>query len=238
MKKIAISFLATLWLSALAISPASSAGLGAGLSGKYINVEASGTESSGTTGSETDASSVSRSVNESSLIFSYYAEITAGENNGWALGYEAIPGAADVSDKVHERTDTETSVTSTATETDNSRTFKASAEIDDYHVTYIEVPLGSVFYVRYGMSNVDVITNEVASGNGGNYPNASLDGDQYGFGLKGVKGDRIRWKIGYQKDDFDTLNLTSTGNSVAAETNKISADLDTWSAKFSLGIQF
>lgn len=238
MKKIAITIISTLWLTVLAMSPASAVGLGAGISGKFINVEASGSESSDTTGSETDSSTTTAAVEDDSIVFSYYAEITAGENNGWALGYEVIPGAASVTDKTHTRTDTETSVTGTNTNTSNSRKFTADAEVEDYNVMYVEVPLGSMFYVRYGQSNIDVITKETASGNGGSYGNASLDGEQYGVGIKGMRGDRIRWKLGYQKDDFDTLNLTSTGNSVAAQTNKLTADLDTWSAKFSVGVQF
>ena len=39
-------------------------------------------------------------------------------------------------------------------------------------------------------------------------------------------------------NDFDSLSLTSTGNSVASETNKLTADLDTWALKFGLGLQF
>ena len=39
-------------------------------------------------------------------------------------------------------------------------------------------------------------------------------------------------------NDFDQLNLTSTGNSVAAETNTLKADLDTWAFKFGIGLQF
>ncbi len=167
-----------------------------------------------------------------------YLELTLGEANNWALGYEAIPGAADVSDKTHTRTDTETSVTSTTTATSNSRAFKADAEVEDFKVIYAEVPLGSLFYVRAGMSEITVNTKETASGNGGNYGNATLDGVQYGFGIKGIRGDKIRWKAGWEMNDFDSLSLTSTGNSVAAETNTLKADLDTSAFKFGIGLQF
>ena len=154
------------------------------------------------------------------------------------FGYEAIPGAADVSDKTKTRTDTETSVTGTVAEVSNSRVFSANAEVEDFTVAYIEVPLGGMFYVRAGRSEITVNTKETASSNGGSYGNATLDGTQWGVGIKGIKGDRLRWKLGYESNDFDALKLTSTGNSVAGQTNILSANLDTWAAKLSIGLQF
>ena len=38
--------------------------------------------------------------------------------------------------------------------------------------------------------------------------------------------------------DWKSINLTSTGNSVTAETSVLSADLDTKAFKVGLGIQF
>ena len=228
MKKIAISFLATLWLSALAISPASSAGLGAGLSGKYINVEASGTESSGTTGSETDASSVSRSVNESSLIFSYYAEITAGENNGWALGYEAIPGAADVSDKVHERTDTETSNTSSATTTSLTRKQSASAELENHITLYLNYNLNDTYYVKGGVAQVDLTTDETLQ-TGAKYGDETVIGYVAGLGVNSGN-----WRTEVLYTDYEDISLTSSVARTGVTTNnKIDADLDTLALRVS-----
>ena len=45
-------------------------------------------------------------------------------------------------------------------------------------------------------------------------------------------------KLALEVNDFDDLSLTSTGNSVASETNKISADLDTAAIKLSFGYKF
>ena len=237
MKKIAISLVTLFWMSVFAVGSASAAGLGFGVTGNWVDVDASGSETVNA-GDGGSAQTSSASVSEQSIVPSYYLELTLGEANNWALGYEAIPGAADVSDKAHTRTDTETSVTSTVAETNNTRVFKADAEVEDFKVIYAEIPLGSMFYVRAGMSEITVNTKETASGNGGNYGNATLDGVQYGFGIKGIRGDKIRWKAGWEMNDFDQLNLTSTGNSVAAETNTLKADLDTWALKFALGIQF
>ena len=195
MRKIAISLIALFGASIFAIGSASAAGFGFGAAGHFVDIQASGSESSDTTGSETDTSIAAAAVDDSAIIAAYYLEVTAGENNGWALGYEVVPGAADVSDKTHTRTDTETSVTSTLAATSNTRTFTANAEVEDFRVAYIEVPIGSTFYVRAGTSQINVNTKETASGNGGNYGNATLDGTQWGVGIKGIKGDRLRWKL-------------------------------------------
>ena len=58
------------------------------------------------------------------------------------------------------------------------------------------------------------------------------------MGVKGIIAERVRFKVGYEVNDFSSLNLTSTGNSVTAETNKLTADLDTKSFKVGLGVQF
>ena len=237
MKRIAISLITLFWVSVFAVGSASAAGLGFGVTGNWVDVDASGSETVNA-GDGGTAQTSSASVSEQSVLPSYYLEVTLGEADNWALGYEAIPGAADVSDKTHTRTDSETSVTSTPAETSNSRAFKADAEVEDFKVIYAEVPIGSVFYVRAGISEITVNTKETASGNGGSYGNATLDGMQYGIGIKGVKGDKLRWKLGYEVNDFDSLSLTSSGNSVTAETNKLTADLDTKALKFGLGIQF
>ena len=237
MKKIVINLIALFWMSVFAVGSASAAGLGFGVTGNWVDVDASGSETVNA-GDGGSAQTSSASVSEQSIVPSYYLELTLGEANNWALGYEAIPGAADVSDKTHTRTDSETSVTSTPAETSNSRAFKADAEVEDFKVIYAEVPIGSVFYVRAGISEITVNTKETKSGNGGNYGNATLDGIQYGVGLKGIYGDSIRWKAGWEVNDFDSLSLTSTGNSVAAETNTLKADLDTWGLKFGVGLQF
>ena len=237
MKKIVINLIALFWMSVFAVGSASAAGLGFGVTGNWVDVDASGSETVNA-GDGGSAQTSSASVSEQSIVPSYYLELTLGEANNWALGYEAIPGAADVSDKAHTRTDTETSVTSTPAATNNSRAFKADAEVEDFKVIYAEVPLGSLFYVRAGISEITVNTKETASGNGGSYGNATLDGVQYGVGIKGLAGEKIRWKLGYEVNDFDTLSLTSSGNSVTAETNKLTADLDTKALKVGLGIQF
>ena len=235
MKKIAISILSLLWISILAATPASAVGFGFGGTASYIQVEADGKETD--QGDTSDYSVRTKSVTNDAVIGSLYLELTAGENNGFALGFEHTPGSADVSDKTHTRTDTETSVSGDATANSDSREFKAAAEIENFNVTYIEVPFRNLYF-RYGISELDVNTQETASSNGGSYPNATIDGQQYGIGFKGIRGNSLRWKVGYEMNDFDGLSIDSTGNSTDSSANRLTADLDTWSFKLALGYQF
>ena len=234
MKKLSISFLTLIWLSLFGFSTASAGGIGFGVTGSFYNVEASGTETDSQ--DTTDSSTRTASVDNDVYIASGYLEVSA--DSGLAIGYEFTPGAADVSDKVQTRTDTEDSVTGTAKETGTSREFKAQAEVENYDVVYLEVPIFGSIYARAGHASIDVNTKETASSNGGSYGNATLDGLNLGVGVKGLFDNNVRWKVAYEQTDFDTLSLTSTGNSVTSETNSITADLDTWSARLSLGYQF
>ena len=61
-----------------------------------------------------------------------------------------------------------------------------------------------------------------------------------GLGVKGTMSwnDSVQYKFIAEKTTFDQLKLTSTGNSVAAETNTITADLEVTSIKFGIGYKF
>ena len=229
MKNLRIA-IATL-MSVIFLNVNANADIGIGFAGSFINVEASGSESSDTTGSETDSSTTSTTVENDAFIGSIFAEYRM--DNSFTIGYEHTPGSADVSDKVKSRTDTETSVTDDTTKNEDSRVFKANAEIENYDIVYAEMNVFNNIYLRAGMAQIDVITNETASSNGGSYGNASLDGFNYGIGYKNGG-----FKLSYEATNFDSLSLTSTGNSVTSETNKISADLDTRAVKLSYGFYF
>ena len=83
------------------------------------------------------------------------------------------------------------------------------------------------------MSQIDVKTKETTDGsNGGSYGDDTLDGTNYGVGLKGVTSSNIIWKIAYEETNFDTLSLTST------TSNTLSADLDTSEVNLSIGYRF
>ena len=233
MKKI-ITAVAFIFL--LGNTSAFAGGIGVGFTAQYLNIEADGKEVGSVTGSETDSSTNTASVDNSTGIGSFYVEYAL--DNNFTLGYESVPGAADVSGKTHIRVDTETSVSGTAAETSNSRQFKAGAEVENYSVIYAEVPLFRGMYARVGYNEIDVNTLEVASGNGGSYGNVTLNGMNYGVGFKMGGSGGIVGKLSYEINDFDDLSVTSTGNSADSGTNTLTADLDTSALKLAIGYQF
>ena len=205
------------------------ADFGVGLTGQIIKIEADGSEkpsvNPNSTSNDRDAS-----VSNDALIASVFAEYST---DLVTLGFEHVPGSADVSSDVKTRSDLETSVSGDATANTDTRVFKAQAEIENFNIIYAEVPFYNGLYARLGYAEVDVNTQEVVSGNGGNYGNTTLDGVNYGVGYKSGN-----WKVAYEITDFDTLSLTSTNNSANSGTNTITADLDTWAVKLSYGYYF
>ena len=208
-------------------------GVQAGLA--TLNASGSETASSGTSG---DTSVTTASVENASVpIAAVFAEYES-DFYGLTLGVSHIPMTADVSDSVKNRTDVETSVTGDVTTNTGSRAFKANAEVENFNTVYVELPVAGGFFVRAGMSQIDVNTLEVASSNGGNYGNKTLDGTTLGAGLKGDFANGMGYKLFYEQTDFDTLKLTSSGNSVSGESNSLTADLDVTELKFALSYKF
>jgi len=222
---------------ALASSIANAGSFNVGVTGALAKVSASGTETTGA-GNSGAANTNSASVDNDNIpIGSIFAEYQS-DFYGLTLGFEHIPGAADVSDTVKTRNDIEASKTGDDTHNTAARAFKANAEVDNFNLVYVELPIYNQLFVGAGLSEMDVTTNEVASSNGGSYGNKKLDGEMYRVGFKGAIGDNAGYKVFYEMQDFDTLQLTSTGNSVAAETNSISADLDVDMLKFALSYNY
>ena len=189
-----------------------------GVSAAYTQIEADGTE---TEGGESNSASVSNDV----VIPSVFVEL-AGEK--FSLGLDYIPLDADVSNKTKKRTDTETSVSGTATQTTTSRTQQAQAEITDHITLYATMALTDTFYLKGGMAQFTLNTEE-SLGTGSKYGNVDVDGFVYGCGFTDGNS---RLELAYT--DYDSINLTSTvARTDVTTNNKISADLDTLSLKYS-----
>ena len=236
MKNKLTTILASLLLAIASSTFANAASFNIGVTGSLASINASGSEveNSDTDDTSTTTASVE---NENVPIASVFVEFES-DFYGLTLGASHVPGTADVSDSAKTRNDVEASVTGTSAASAASRTFKANAEVENFNSLYIELPIYGAFFVKAGLAEIDVNTTEVASSNGGNYGNTTLDGEQWGFGMKGDVGDNMGYKLFYEQTDFDTLSLTSSGNSVASETNKLTADLDVSEIKFALSYKF
>ena len=233
MKKQILTILAT-FLFSLTTTFAVAASYTIGVSGSLGFIAASGTEKEGAGDKEsTDASASHDGVPLGSIFAEYETDY-----NGLVIGLEYTPGTADVNKSVRERSDSEKSVTGTTTTTNSARVFKASAEIENYGVLYAEYPFYNNMFVRLGYSQIDVNTLEVKSSNGGSYGNASIDGINYGIGVKGDMGGNMTYKAFIEHTAFESLDLTSTGNSVASEANTLTADMDVTQFKVAFGYKF
>ena len=230
MKKI-ITILATLVLTTMSINFAKAEGFAVGVTGAYNMIEADGTETEGTAAdTSTRTKSVSNNVFTGSVFGEYsFANVSYAES-GVTFGIRYTPGAADVSDKVFSRTDTADGLGGNG-DSDGSVTYKAQAEVENYINYYLDIPLYKSMYVKAGWSQIDVNTKESGASTTGTYGNTTLDGINYGVGVKGENGNII-WKLAYEATNFDTLNLTSS------TSNKIKADLDTSEVNLSVGYKF
>jgi len=223
MKKLYLTILATLFMSAYAYAGS----YNLGVSGSLIDVNADGTETT-TAGDVAGgaANTNSTSVDNQAIIASIFAEYEM--DGGIVFGFEHVPGSADVSKNVKSRTETAQGVS--GTDADGVVSRKAQAEVENLNTLYVEYPIGS-YYVRAGFTQVDVNTTETVPTSSGTYGNATLDGLNLGVGFKGSLGDYFT-KLSVEYTDFEDLSLTST------TSNKITADLDTTQLKFAIGKSF
>ena len=230
------TLIATFLLVFASTNFANAGSINVGIQAGIAAVNASGSETN--LPSTADASDRTATVeNDNVPIAALFAEYES-DFYGLTLGVSHVPMAADVSKSAKTRNDTETSVTGDATANTTARTFKANAEVENFNSVYVELPISGGFFVRAGMAQIDVNTTETKSSNGGSYGNAQLDGTLIGAGIKGDFANGLGYKLFYEKTDFDQLKLTSSGNSVASETNTLTADLDITELKFALSYKF
>ena len=223
MKKIAINFLAVLFISALSFTKAFSAEYTMGISGAIVNLQAEGSETeTGRVSADTDSASVSNTFATGSI----FAEAKFGK---LAFGVDYVPMDADVSDATHTRTENETSVTGTKTEVTTERTQTAAAEVSDHITLYANYYFNDAIYLHLGYASVDVETNESLD-TGSKYGNVNIDGIQYGLGIQMT--DNLRLEAAYT--DYDDVSITSSvARTDVTVNNKVSADLDTTQLKLS-----
>ena len=234
MKKIKNALIAAIAIASISLTSAF-AGMSFGLTGSMIDLDASGTETDTLTSggaAVTDTSVRKKSVGKSSGTASIYLEYTSGTSYPVTFGGEYTPGTISLGK--FSRADSELSVTGSKITTANAVTRTASASGTNFATVYVEAPIFKYLYARAGMANITVDHSNNSNMSG----STSLSGINLGVGLKGVSGAGTQWKLAYEQTDYDTLNLRSTGNSVAANSTGVKADLDTSAIRFSLGKSF
>jgi len=208
-----------------------------GVAGSVTTVDASGTETDTLTAggaNVTDTSTRNKTISDDTATGTIFAEYTFSDH-AWPTtwGVEYTPGTADISKKLS-RADTETSQTGSPTATSLSVTREASASATNFGTAYLEVPIWGMLYARAGLSNMTVNHANRSKMNG----HTNLTGVNLGGGVKGTTSGGILWKLSYEETNYDSITLTSTGNSVAANSNTVKGDVDTSAYRISLGKSF
>lgn len=225
------TLLAVLITSAVLVLPATAVEFRVGIAAALAAIETDGQEtlkdSSGITTHKEAAQAV---------IPSAFLELSM--DNGLGIGYENVPGDADLS--ANERKTVQTSEELAAAVVGNdSGTQKASANVGGLHQLYLIKRFGSGLTLKFGQTSADVTTKETLA-SGSIYGNQSVDGTIWGIGWETSKSDNgFFMRTMYESIDFDTVNLTgSQVGGTAGSFNKIKADVDVQLAKISIGKVF
>jgi hypothetical protein len=192
-----------------------------GVSAAFTSIEASGTE---TEGAETNKQNVTNDV----IVPSIFVEYAFG--NG-SIGLDLIPMSADVSDNTRTRTDVEKSGASGPTNITTSVTQnqKANASLKNHLTLYGHYNMGSNIYLKGGVVMVTLETDEVLP-TGSKYANEDITGTVIGLGYS--YGENMRVELAHT--NYESISIkSSVARAGVSANNKIDADLDTTSLKFS-----
>lgn len=213
--------LATLVFSVLYVTSVSAdMGVNVGVSGQGGLFAASATETSGT---GTAASKNNATEHGSAGYASLFAEVTL--NDRFMFGVDYVPQALE----------TDTTETANSSQYDGAATTqKIQLDFEDLTTLYAGVMLGEAFYVKAGVTTVEVITNENL-GSGGKYGNTDLDGNMFGIGYvyNADNGAFVRVEGNYLS--FDAVSVTNSENSDISVKLK---NLDGLTGKISIGKSF
>ena len=177
-----------------------------------------------------------KSLNRNVVIPSVFLEYGDIAGTGLSLGIDYIPLKADIASNTFNRTDTETSQTGEEGATSVSQRNNANASLNDHITVYVTAPVMGM-YVKAGWAHVDVVTEDKLM-TGTKYGDTSIDGLVLGLGAETDVGGNGFLRAEATFTDYDTVNLTGTGQTTGQTANKIKADLDATAVKFSFGYKF
>ena len=116
-------------------------------------------------------------------------------------------------------------------------TSSVSARFSNLVTGYVEVNIWNGLYAKYGIMEMDVETKENLHTDS-QYPNATMDGNTYGFGWKGSFDNGVFVKTETLMQDWSSLSLTATGSTGTANGNTVEANLSGAVAQISIGKAF
>jgi hypothetical protein len=214
MKKLITSISALLFLTLVSAK----AEIGIGISGAMHLIDGTGSETTRTSNQVN-----SGSHDETATVPEVFIE--AINDNGLAVGISYIP-TRDMGSKSRADSNSE----------GDTGTYKAKAELDNVIKFYTDIPAGSIAgystYVHLGIQHVTLTTLESLN-SGATYPNKDLLGATVGLGTKGdfPFGNNLYYKVEVTYTNFETYEADGAGN-------KVSADLEDYAARLSIGYKF
>ena len=209
--------------SLLYITSAAAVGISVGVSGSAGIFAASGEERNPTSSTTTGTGSEHGSAGWGSV----FIEGSVGERLLFGIDY--VPAALETDT-------TETAKTSDPAVAQFSGTKVNKIQVDFEHFTtlYAGMMLTENFYVKAGVTTVDVITNE-SLGTGSAYGDTELDGSMFGMGYHNTLDNGAFFRFEGNYFSFDGAQQTSSANA----DRQIKLDnLDGVSAKISVGKSF
>ena len=217
MKKLLTAILSVVFLSTLSAK----AEIGIGVSGALHALDASGTETTRSSGQKN-----SGSHSEDAAVPEVFVEAIL--DNGGALGISFIP-----------KRELGTKSRSDSNSDGDTGTYKAEAELGSVAQIYADIPLTTVanfpIYAKLGIQHATIKTLESLN-SGSSYPNKDVMGYSLGLGTKGdiPFGSNLYYKAEVSYTDFGTYEADSD----SSPANKVSADLESYNARLSIGMKF
>jgi hypothetical protein len=214
MKKLITSISSLLFLTLVSAK----AEMGIGISGAMHLIDGTGSETTRTSNEVNNGSH-----DETAAVPEVFIEAIG--DNGLAVGISYIP-TRDMGSKSRADSNSE----------GDTGTYKAKAELDNVIKFYTDIPAGSIAgyptYIHFGIQHVTLTTLESLN-SGATYPNKDLLGATVGLGTKGDLpfGNNLYYKGEVTYTNFETYEADGAGN-------KVSADLEDYAARLSIGYKF
>jgi len=192
--------------------------MGIGISGAMHLIDGTGSETTRTSNEVNNGSH-----DETAAVPEVFIEAIG--DNGLAVGISYIP-TRDMGSKSRADSNSE----------GDTGTYKAKAELDNVVKFYTDIPAGSIAgyptYIHFGIQHVTLTTLESLN-SGATYPNKDLLGATVGLGTKGDLpfGNNLYYKGEVTYTNFETYEADGAGN-------KVSADLEDYAARLSIGYKF
>lgn len=201
-------------------------GVNVGISGSAGLFAATGKEVDTSAGGAPTSETNQDSEHGEAAWGSIFIEKTLGDR--FAIGIDYVPASLETETTESIRNDKTTDDTQTAKEN------KIQIDFEDLTTYYIALNVTENAYVKAGITQVDVITNENL-GTGSSYGNTNLDGTVFAVGYNKDFDNTMFLRVEGSYMDFDGASLTSTTNSDNTVTLK---SLDGVSGKISIGKSF